>query len=267
MAFDGFVGGDAGHASAQGAGAFGGVGGPHLEEAIGEAGFEDSTCNRLEGHLIAEVCFLPDLFLGALEGPEGFGLFGAVADAAVGAEDFDPPCIGFAGGHAFHFESHGDFLAVDRDVGVEKSVVPGVAGGHAAFAVGAFGVDFLELCEDAFGIPAEAEGDVDDVHTEVAHDADFTAEFCLTFPVDGFGGVEVAGVPEAGMDFKEFAELAGLGDLEGALCAGHEGEFGAAADEFAGFFGGVADGAGGFEVDAEGFFGEEVFAGVEDVEV
>ena len=69
------------------------------------------------------------------------------------------------------------------------------------------------------------------------------------------------------MDFHDATEFAGLNGLDDALGAGEEWEFGAAADEAAGFGGGVVDFGRGGEVDAEGFFGEEVFAGVEDVEV
>jgi hypothetical protein len=46
------------------------------------------------------------LFLGALEDPKGHWFLVAVTNAAVSAEDFDPPGIGFARGHAFHFEAH-----------------------------------------------------------------------------------------------------------------------------------------------------------------
>mgnify|MGYP003575040640 CR=1 FL=1 len=191
VAEESFGGGDAAEAVVELAGAFGGVGGPHLEEAVGEAAFENGAGDGGEGGLVAEVEAGPALFPGAFEGPEGFGVFGAVADAAVGAEDFDEPGVGFAGGKAFGFEAHGDFVAVDVDFGVEDGVVPGVARGHAAFAVGTLGVDFLELGIDAKGFPAEAEGDVNDVHTEVAHDADFAAGFDLAFPIDRFVRVQI----------------------------------------------------------------------------
>lgn len=73
MALDGFFGGDAAEFVSQGAGAFGGVGGPHLLEAIGEAGFENAAGDGGEWAVEAEVGFLPDLFFLAFEGPKGFG--------------------------------------------------------------------------------------------------------------------------------------------------------------------------------------------------
>lgn len=150
---------------------------------------------------------------------------------------------------------------------MKGGVVPGVAGSHAAFAVGALGVDFLELGVNANWFPAEAEGDVDGVHAEVAHDADFAAGFDLAFPVDGFGGVEVAGVVKAGADFDDAPEFAGGDGLHDALGAGEEWKFGAATDEAAGGFRGGGNFFGGGQIDAEGFFGEEIFAGGENVEV
>ena len=72
---------------------------------------------------------------------------------------------------------------------------------------------------------------------------------------------------EAGTDLEQLAEFAGRGDQERALGAGQEGELGAAADEAAGALRGGGDAARGLEVDAEGLFGEEVLAGLEDVEV
>ena len=107
-------------------------------------------------------------------------------------------------------------MAVDSHIAVEGGVVPCVAFGGAALAVGALGKSFLELGEDALRFPAEAEGDVHGVHAEVAHHADFAAGFGVAFPVGGLGGVEVAAVQKAGMDFQHATERVGdFGFTEG----------------------------------------------------
>ena len=39
------------------------------------------------------------------------------------------------------------------------------------------------------------------MHSQIAHDADLAAGFILTFPIDWFGGIEIAAVMKTGMDF------------------------------------------------------------------
>ena len=97
-----------------------------------------------------------------------------------------------------------------NQVFVSPGAVPGVANGHAAAAVRAFVVDLLELGLDVSGLPAHAEGQMDGVHAQVAHHA---ARFDLAFPVGGLGGVEVAAVMEARVDFRQGAETALAGGL------------------------------------------------------
>ena len=72
---------------------------------------------------------------------------------------------------------------------------------------------------------------------------------------------------ETGDDFEDAADRAGLREFEGALGAREEGHLGTAAHEATAGLGGGVDTAGGGEVDAEGLFGEEVFAGGEDVAI
>src|SRR5690606_27327022 len=78
---------------------------------------------------------------------------------------------------------------------------------------------------------------------------------------------EVAGVQEAVADGEDLAEAAGVEGGDGGLAAGQERELGGDADNAAESGGSVADAAGGGEVDAEGFLGEQVFARAEHVEV
>ncbi len=150
---------------------------------------------------------------------------------------------------------------------MEQRVVPRVARGHAAFAIGALGVDLLQLREDAAWSKAEPEGEMNHVHAEVAHDADFAAEAVLPFPVDRLGWVEIAAVPKAGADFQEAAEMAGADVVPDFLRAGQEGKLGGAADETALSGGFVADRARGAEIDAEGLLGEQIFACAQHIEV
>lgn len=264
---DGFIGRGATEAAVEQAGAFHQVGGPHLLDDVGETGFEDAAGDGLEGRAETEVGALPELFLAAFEEPEGLGVRSAVADAAVGAEDLDIPGVGGAGHEALHLEAHGDFVAADLDPGVEEGVVPGIAVRDAALTVRALRVALLELGEDAGGLPSEAERDVAGMHAEVVQGAAFAAERVHPLPVGGLGRVEVAAVVEARDDFEDASDRAGLREFEGALGAGEEGHLGTATDEAAAGLGGGVDAAGGGEVDAEGFLGEEVFAGGEDVAI
>ena len=158
--------------------------------------------------MVAEIDALPDLFLAALEQPERFRFLRAETGAAVGAEHFNEPRVGFSGREPFHLQSHRHFLAVDEHFGVQHRVVPRVARRDAAFAVGALRVNFLQLRVNAERLPAEAKRHVDDVHAKVAHHADLAAGFDLALPIDRLVGVEIARVPETGADFQDATELA-----------------------------------------------------------
>ena len=72
---------------------------------------------------------------------------------------------------------------------------------------------------------------------------------------------------EGAAGLEDAAKRAAGGKRPGALDAGEEGKLRGHADEAAEFLGLVADAAGGGEINAEGFFREEVFPGAEDVEV
>src|SRR5687767_12297334 len=122
---------------------------------------------------MAEIDARPTLLLRTLENPERFCVFGAVAHAAFGAENFEEPGVCFTRGEAFRFEAHGNFIVSDFHFGVENGVVPRVARGHPPFAVGTFRVNFLQLRIDTNWIPGETKWNVNRVHAEVAHDADF----------------------------------------------------------------------------------------------
>jgi hypothetical protein len=87
------------------------------------------------------------------------------------------------------------------------------------------------------------------------------------FQLIGLVGSRSLGVEEAVADREDLAERAGLGSGDGALHAGKKRELGGDAHKAAEFVAFVADAAGGGEVDAEGFLGEEVFAGAKHVEV
>ena len=158
-------------------------------------------------------------------------------------------------------------MLADLDPGVEERVVPRVAVRHAALAVGALGVTLLELGEDAGGLPAEAQRDVAGVHAEVIEGTAFTTHCIKALPVGGLGGVEVAAVVETRDDFEDAADGAGLRELEGALRTREEGHLRTAAHEATAGLGRGMDATGGGEVDAEGFLGEEVFAGGKDVAI
>ena len=128
-------------------------------------------------------------------------------------------------------------------------------------------IDFLQLRIDALGIPAKAEWHMNGVHAEVAHDSDRAAGFDLAFPVGGLGGIEVAAVVEARVNFQNLAQLAFAGDLIGPLCARQEGELRAATHKTAAGFRCIRNRTGGFQVDAKRFLGEQVFSGLEHIEI
>src|SRR5207302_10900335 len=146
---------DASEPTAQLSGALRGERSPHLEETVGKTSFKDRARDGWESRLTTQVDALPDLFLAALEEPERLRFLRAEARAACGAEHFDDPGIGFARRQAFHFQSHRRFPAVDEHFGVQHRVVPGVASGQAALAVGTLRVDLLQLRVNAERLPAE----------------------------------------------------------------------------------------------------------------
>src|SRR5258708_6779475 len=59
-------------------GALGQESSPHLEEAIGEAGLENTSGDGGKGPVKAEIGALPGLFLAALKSPKRFRFLGAV---------------------------------------------------------------------------------------------------------------------------------------------------------------------------------------------
>ena len=69
---------------------------------------------------------------------------------------------------------------------MQHGIVPSIAGSHSAAAIGPFGIYFLELSIDADGVPTQSEGEVDHMHTEVAHDPNFSTRPNLPFPVNRF---------------------------------------------------------------------------------
>ena len=93
------------------------------------------------------------------------------------------PRVGLARGEAFLLEAHGDGLVVDFHIAIEGGVVPRVALGSAALAVRALGEVFLKLGKNALRFLAEAEGDMDGVHS------DFSACVRVAFPIGGLGVV------------------------------------------------------------------------------
>src|SRR5438874_11736380 len=118
MARNSFVRCHATKSLSQGPGSLCSVSGPHLQETIGKSRLENSASDRSEGHLISQICPLPDLFFAALKGPKRLRFFGAVANAAVGTENLNPPGIRFAGRHSLHLQSHWDISSIDLHIGV-----------------------------------------------------------------------------------------------------------------------------------------------------
>ena len=234
---------------------------------IGEAGLENTAGDGFEGHAEAEIGLLPELLLAVFKEPERFRLLGAVAHAAVGAEHLDEPRVRLAGGHALHFEAQRHVRAVDLRPSVQQSIVPGVAGGHAAFAVRALRVAFLKLREQTRRFPAETQRNVAGMHTEIAQHADFAAGGGFAFPVRGLRGVQIAAVMESADDFENAAKFAAFRLGDDALRAGQKREFRAAAHKTARTGTGGRNSLRRAQIDAEGFFGKQVFSGREHVEI
>src|SRR5205807_1813809 len=118
MARNSFVRGDATKSLSQGPGSLCSVSGPHLQKAIGKTRLENSAGDGGELHLISQIGALPDLFFAALKGPKRLRFFGAVANAAVGTENLNPPGIRFAGRHSLHLQSHRHISSIDLYIGV-----------------------------------------------------------------------------------------------------------------------------------------------------
>jgi hypothetical protein len=95
------------------------------------------------------------------------------------------------------------------------------------------GDHFLELGKDELGFPAQAQRHMQHMHAQIAHHAYFPTEAGLPFPVDGLGGVQVAGVQETGFYFQYLAQPARKHLFDDPLGAGQKGHLGAAAHKAA----------------------------------
>ena len=105
------------------------------------------------------------------------------------------------------------------------------------------------------------------MHAEVAHHTDFAARRILALPVDRLGRIEVAGMEEGRAHFERTPEFSLAGELEHALRSGQEREFRTAAHEAPEFFGARGNVPRGGEIDAERFFGQQVFARFQDIKI
>ena len=103
---------------------------------------------------------------------------------------------------------------------MERGIVPSIIGGGAPFPVGPHRINFLQLSVQAARFPTEAKGHVGNVQAKVIHDAGFATEFILAFPINGLGGVEIAGVEKAAANREQRAERASPRDGDGALGPG-----------------------------------------------
>jgi hypothetical protein len=82
--------------------ALGHVGGPHLLEAIAEAGLEDAAGDHRETIVrMPNIVSFPHLFFPALEDPYRLRLLGGESHAALGPQHFDEPGIHFPGARRF----------------------------------------------------------------------------------------------------------------------------------------------------------------------
>ena len=138
------------------------------------------------------------------------GFFVEKEAEAARSEDLDVKRVLLARGDPLCLQRHRKPFAGVRIEGIAQQcgVVPGFAGDHGAFAVGALLDDIRKDRADGLRYPAGAEGNVADVHSQVAHAAVLAVEFDHSFPVDRFVRVEVAGVEEAGLHLDDSPERA-----------------------------------------------------------
>ncbi|RYF97273.1 MAG: PAS domain-containing sensor histidine kinase [Chitinophagaceae bacterium] len=112
--------------------------------------------------------------------------------ASVASHDLQEPGVRGSGGESFHLKTNGDPVAVGIHPCMKQRIVPRVTRGRAAFAIRTFRISTLQLRIDILWIPAEAEGDVADVHSEISHNSNLATLGAAAFPVGGFGGVQIA---------------------------------------------------------------------------
>ena len=74
-------------------------------------------------------------------------------------------------------------------------------------------------------------------------------------------------MPESRADFHDAPKLAGLHGLDDALCGREKRKLGTAPHEAPRLRRGIANRTRGLQIDAERFFGEEIFSGREHVEI
>ena len=103
---------------------------------------------------------------------------------------------------------------------MERGIIPSIVGRGAPFPVGPHRINFLQLSVQAARFPAEAKGYVGNVQAKVIHDAGFATELILAFPINGLGGIEIAGVEKAAANREQRTERASPRDGDGALGPG-----------------------------------------------
>ena len=105
------------------------------------------------------------------------------------------------------------------------------------------------------------------MHAEIIERAALATGSVDTLPVSRLGGIEITAVMETRDDFQDTADFTLAGDFKSTLGAWKEGHLRTAAHEAAARFHGIQNAPGRREIDTEGFFGEEILAGREHVQI
>src|SRR3954447_5145397 len=236
---------------------------PHLQDRVGEAELPDPAGGAGERGLAADLDVLPELAAVADgEALDDLGARGRELDAAVHAEGAEAPRV-----HLARRDPLGGEREREAGVGVDRGVVPRVAGDGLAVRAGALADDVLEHGVEALGSPTEPQREVQDVHAEVVHHTRAAAELGLALPVDRLGAVEVAGVQERVLGLDQLSQRAAADRVVREQGAREVGHLARAADEDVARLDRLDDAAAGGEVDAERLLAQEVLAGRDRVEV
>ena len=116
-----------------------------------------------------------------------------------------------------HLQAHGDFRTVYHYIRMQHCVIPGIRRRHSAFAVGACGVNLLQLSVNPLRIPSQAKRHMDGVNAQVAHDTDFTAELDLPLPIHRLIRIKIAAVMKATAYLQQLTKPPLFGQLNHLL--------------------------------------------------
>src|ERR1700728_4538197 len=159
---------------------------PHLEDAIREAELENRAGDRWIRTLVTEVNMLPGLRAArlVLHNLQSLRIFGGVGHGTLGANDPDEPAVSFARSNPLCLNCYRESVIFLIDLAKDRRIIPRPARNERAFAIRAFPHDFAELRMNVRREPAEPEGNMQGVHSQIPHTTILSVKLDHPLPID-----------------------------------------------------------------------------------